>query len=210
MALLGTETGTAAIQRRSADAWIDDPEVQLMQQVREGDLEAFGHLQKLYRPRILGFFFRQIRNRAEAEDLAQEVFLRLFRARQRYRPRASFATWIFHIAHNVARNAQRSKRRKPVVPLVASHLRGQLASGGLCEKTEPPSLSLERTEAVAVVRAAISSLVGRHRRALELHQFQHRTYAEVAAELSVSPKAAKSLLYRARLQLRDLLLPFMS
>jgi RNA polymerase sigma-70 factor (ECF subfamily) len=181
-----------------------------MQRVRTGDQQAFTQLQERYAPRVFGYFCRQLRDRAEAEDLTQEVFLRLYRSRHRYQPRARFATWIFHITQNVARNALRSRRRHPCVHLdpEAPGNRG-LMEVLLSDRADAPSRPLERDELALVVRAAVAELAGRQRTALELHQFHDRTYAEVAAELDMTPKAAKSLLYRARNQLREVLQPFM-
>ena len=83
----------------------------------DGDAEAFGQLVRAYSRRVVGYFCRQIGDRAEAEDLAQDVFLRLYRSRARYQPKARFGTWVFHIMQNVARNAMRYRRRHPVVRL---------------------------------------------------------------------------------------------
>jgi RNA polymerase sigma-70 factor (ECF subfamily) len=181
-----------------------------MLRVRDGDESAFGLLQQRYGPRVFGYFCRQLRDRSEAEDLTQDVFLRLYRSRLRYEPRARFATWIFHITQNVARNALRSRRRHPCVRLdpAAACDRGLLDV--LAEQADAPSQPLERDELAGVVRAAVAELACRQRTALELHQFHDCTYAEVAARLDMTPKAAKSLLYRARNQLREVLLPFMS
>src|ERR1700735_5502450 len=104
-------------QPRSVAAWRNDPEVRLMLRVRDGDGAAFAELEARYRSRVLGWFCRRLGDRIEAEDLTQEVFLRLSRARAGYQPRACFATWVFHITKNVARNALRSRRRRPVVRL---------------------------------------------------------------------------------------------
>ena len=191
--------------------WSDDPDVQLMHRVKEGDDDAFALLQEQYTPRVFGYFCKQLRDRGEAEDLTQEVFLRLYRSRLRYQPRAKFATWIFHITHNVARNAIRSRRRRPCVHLdpEAPASRGLLEAVLVdCEGT--PSRPLERSELACQVRAAVAGLASRQRAAVELHQFHDRTYAEVADELNMSPKAAKSLLYRARNQLRETLTALMA
>jgi RNA polymerase sigma-70 factor (ECF subfamily) len=171
-----------------------------MLRAREGSQEAFAELQRRYAPRVFGYFCRQMKDWADAEDLTQEVFLRLYRSRARYQPRARFATWVFHIAQNVARNARRSRRRRPCVRLTPNaQPEGQLLEGSLCGRADAPSLPLERAELAGVVRAAV-----------ELHQFHDRSYAEVAAQLDMTPKAAKSLLYRARNQLRAVLTPFMT
>jgi RNA polymerase sigma-70 factor (ECF subfamily) len=182
-----------------------------MQNVQEGDTEAFAILRDRYANRVFGYFCKQLRDRSEAEDLTQEVFLRLFRSRLSYQPRARFATWIFHITQNVARNALRSRRRRPCVHLDAeAPAIKSLLEGLLPDKGDEPSRPMERSELAGQVRAAVAELAGRQRTAVELHQFHDRTYAQVAEELDMSPKAAKSLLYRARNQLRETLQPLMS
>lgn len=188
-------------------AYLDDPEVRLMLRVQEGDVTAFDDLVEAYRVRVFGNFYRRLGDRQEAEDLTQEVFLRLYRYRDRYRPRARFATWLFHIAQNVARNALRSRRRRAVLRLdtLQSPREGIVQETQLTDRGEEPSIPLERSELAQVVREAVSALAGRQRVAVELHQFEHRTYAEVAEKLDMTPKAAKSLLYRARNQLREAL-----
>jgi RNA polymerase sigma-70 factor (ECF subfamily) len=202
---------TAIAGRRRRARWIEDPEVLLMLRVQDGDDAAFAELVAHYRMQVFGRFCRWLGDREEAEDLTQDVFLRLYRSRDRYQPRAKFATWLFHIARNVARNALRTRRRRPCLHLEA--LGG--ADGEACgewllpDRGEPPSRPLERAELAGKVRSAVSDLGERQRTAVELHQFQDRTYTEVAAAMAMTPKAAKSLLYRARNQLRATLEPFM-
>src|SRR5215470_4983733 len=94
-----------------------DPDAARMVRVRRGDAAAFAELVQRYWQPIVGRFCRQLGDRQEAEDLAQDVFLRLYRARGRYTPRAKFSTWLFHVARNVARNAVRTRRRHPCRPL---------------------------------------------------------------------------------------------
>ncbi len=181
-----------------------DPEVGLMLRVQEGDDEAFRSLVEHYWSRVFGRLYRQLGDRQEAEDLTQDVFLRLHRSRTRYKPKARFATWLYHITRNVARNALRSRRRRPCVRLsaLAASEGERFEEQLLSDRAEPPSTPIERAEVTGAVRTAVSGLAGRQRTAVELHQFHDCTYAEVAAELDMSPKAAKSLLYRARIQLR--------
>jgi RNA polymerase sigma-70 factor (ECF subfamily) len=199
-----------ATEGRRRAAWLDDPEVRLMQRVQQGDMDSFAELRVRYANRVFGYFCKQLRDRSEAEDLTQEVFLRLFRSRLSYQPRARFATWIFHITQNVARNALRSRRRRPCVHLDAeAPAIKSLLEGLLPDKGDEPSRPMERSELAGQVRAAVAELAGRQRTAVELHQFHDRTYAQVAEELDMSPKAAKSLLYRARNQLRETLQPLM-
>ncbi|MCC6419131.1 MAG: sigma-70 family RNA polymerase sigma factor [Gemmataceae bacterium] len=181
-----------------------DPEIGLMLRVRRDDPGAFAELVEQYWTKVFGRFVRWLGDRQEAEDLAQDVFLRLYRSRQRYEPRAKFATWLFHISRNVARNALRSRRRRPCVRLSALYGPDRDTTGErtLVDGSASPSQPLERSELAGVVRSAVSGLGGRQRTALEMFQFQDRSYAEIAAEMDMSPKAAKSLLYRARNQLR--------
>jgi RNA polymerase sigma-70 factor, ECF subfamily len=182
-----------------------DPEVQLMLRVQRDEPGAFAALVAAYWSRVFGKFVRQVGDRQEAEDLAQDVFLRLYRSRKRYRPRAKLATWVFFIARNVGRNALRRRRRKKLTPV------GLAFDGddfpGLGTLTDDAAAPLERAELARMVRGAVAGLNGRQRRAVEL-QFDDQSYAEIATALAMSPKAAKSLLYRARNELRFALLPF--
>jgi RNA polymerase sigma-70 factor (ECF subfamily) len=181
-----------------------------MLRVQKDEPGAFAELLERYWTRIFGRFYRWLDDRQDAEDLAQEVFLRLYRSRKRYQPCARFATWLFHISQNVARNALRSRRRHPCLSLGSLGFEGEDLPENrfLADRTEAPSRPLERSELAGVVRAAVSDLACRQRTALELYQFEDRTYAEIAAQMDMSPKAAKSLLYRARNQLRSNLSKF--
>jgi RNA polymerase sigma-70 factor (ECF subfamily) len=194
---------------KGKDRWMDDPEVRLMLRVRDGDDDAFAELTARYSARVFGFFCRRLGDRQESEDLTQEVLLRLFRSRQRYQPRARFSTWVFHITQNVARNALRFRQRHPSVRLPATADEADLMNVLLSGSGDAPSRPLERAELASVVRAAVAGLGARQRAALELHQFEDHTYAEVAALLDMTPKAAKSLLYRTRNLLRARLTPIL-
>ncbi len=196
-----------AVKAKRRDRYRDDPEVLLMLRVQDGDETAFAELVDRYRLRVFGRFCRWLGDRAEAEDLTQDVFLRLYRYRDRYQPRARFVTWLFHIARNVALNALRSRGRRRCLQLgmasAGNHSEGDPGEWLLNDRGDPPSRRLERAELARQVRSAVSGLADRQRTAVELHQFQERTYTEVAAAMTISPKAAKSLLYRARNQLRE-------
>jgi RNA polymerase sigma-70 factor (ECF subfamily) len=178
-----------------------------MLRVQRDEPGAFAELLKQYWTRIFGRLFRCFRDRQEAEDLCQEVFLRLYRSRKSYAPTAKLGTWLYHITQNVARNAIRSRRRRPVQrwSSLPAEAPWDQAEQPRRNRIEPPSRVLERRELARLVRAAVSDLACRQRTALELHQFQDHTYVEVAQAMAMSPKAAKSLLYRARNQLRILL-----
>src|SRR5436309_12674612 len=144
----GTATLAARRKARSRNPRAEDPDVRLMLRVRDDDDAAFADLLGRYGSRILGHFFRLLGDRQEAEDLTQEVFLRVYRARKRYQPRARFATWLFHITQNVARNAVRSRRRHPCIPLEVLNgpEDGSWREGLLCDRSEEPSRPVERAE----------------------------------------------------------------
>jgi RNA polymerase sigma-70 factor, ECF subfamily len=187
---------------------VADPEVQLMLRVQRDEPGAFAELVEAYWSRVFGKFIRQVSDRQEAEDLAQDVFLRLYRSRKRYRPRAKLATWIFFIARNVGRNALRRRRRKRLTPVGLPFDREDGPPFfGLTDDAAAPSRPVERDELARVVRGAVAALNRRQRRAVEL-QFEDHTYSEIASALAMSPKAAKSLLYRARNELRFALLTY--
>jgi RNA polymerase sigma-70 factor (ECF subfamily) len=192
------------------NAYRDDPDVGLMLRVQCDDGAAFAELTERYRARVYGHFVKCLGDRQEAEDLTQEAFLRLFRGRKRYQPRARFATWLYHITHNLTCNAIRSRRRRALVHCHSrdAHDRATVWDRAPVACDASPSRPLERAEVADAVRGAVRDLAGRQRAAVELHQFHDRTYAEVAAELDMTPKAAKSLLYRARGQLRVSLAAF--
>jgi RNA polymerase sigma-70 factor (ECF subfamily) len=184
-----------------------DPDAARMMRAGRGDVVAFAELVDRYWPAAVGWFVRQLGDRQEAEDLAQEVFLRLYRARHRYRPRAKFSTWLFHVAANVARNAVRSRRRRPCRP--SGRLCGPQPDDAFSQRYLPdrggdPARPLERAELAGQVRGALEGLAGRQRLALEL-KCEDRTYQEIASRLALSPEATKSLLYRARQQLKETL-----
>jgi RNA polymerase sigma-70 factor, ECF subfamily len=180
-----------------------DPETALMLRVKRDEPGAFAELVEQLSGRVYARLQRLVQDRQDAEDLSQEVFLRLYRARKRYEPRARLSTWLFHITQNVARNGLRARRRHRWLRTGLFDATGDdTAERG--PRVEDAKLdSLERRELAQVLRLAIAELGGRQRQAFEMQQYQDRSYAEIARALSLSPKATKSLLYRARVQLRD-------
>src|ERR1700733_12809626 len=96
-----TATKKTAAAMLPVSVIVDDPEIRLMLRVQRDEAGAFAELVETFWQRIFGRFFRALHDRQEAEDLAQEVFLRLYRSRKRYQPRARFTTWLFHISQNV-------------------------------------------------------------------------------------------------------------
>jgi len=171
-----------------------DPDLELMLRIQDDCEAAFEELVRRHGSRIFGRFLRSCRDRQEAEDLTQETFLRVFRAHRRWQPRAKVATWLDRIAANVARNAARTRQRHAWLEY------------GDAESASPHApLPLEHAELGACVRRALDQLIAKHRRVLELQHFGEKSYVEIARDVNLTPKATKCLLYRARIELRELL-----
>ncbi|MCR4414845.1 MAG: sigma-70 family RNA polymerase sigma factor, partial [Thermoguttaceae bacterium] len=152
-------------------------------------------------------------DRDQAEDLAQEVFLRVYRARKTYHPGAKFATWLFTIVNNVASNALRAQRRRREVSLRV----GESESSGaasldrlvLAPSGQMPARQIDKAEMREIIRLAVSSLNERQRLAVLLCKFEEMSYSDIAETMQMSPQAIKSLLSRARVNLREVLEPYL-
>ena len=184
-----------------------------MLEVGNDSAAAFEELVLRYQDRLVGLMTHLIGNRDQAEDLAQEVFLRVYRARKSYVPGAKFSTWLFTIANNVASNALRTlARRHEVRPEaresgpMGAHPMEHLAQAS---SSMMPVRRLAKAETREIVRLAIESLGERQRMAVLLNKFEGMCYADIAEVMDLSPQAVKSLLARARENLRDVLVPYM-
>lgn len=166
-----------------------------MLRVGEDEPGAFERLVGRYRHRLLGFLNRQLGSNEDAEDMAQEVFLRVFRERKRYWAGSKFSSWLFTIARNLARNALRARRHQSVAPLRDWM---QAADG-------QPSRQVQQQELATVVRRAIAGLDERQRQAVLLNSVEGLAHTDIARILGRTPEAVKSLLYRARANLRKAL-----
>jgi RNA polymerase sigma-70 factor (ECF subfamily) len=195
----------ASIGETSAQLALRDPDIRLMLRVRADEPGAFEELVEHYQSRLVGVMNHLVGNAEEAEDLAQEVFLRVYRARKKYRPRSKFSTWLFTIANNLALNSLRARQRKPVVPLAVND------SGPLGPRPQEqlvhdpgtgPVQKVQKQELAAVIRQALDGLNERQRMAVVLNKFEDMNYAEIAEVMGLSTKAIKSLLSRARVNLR--------
>jgi RNA polymerase sigma-70 factor (ECF subfamily) len=190
-----------------------DPEVRLMLRVRDDDAVAFEELVRRYQSRLITLLQHLVQDRDQAEELAQDVFLRVYRARKSYEPHAKFSTWLFTIAHNVASNALRSMARRSEVHVNVPQS-GELAVKPLDDLAAAPSgwmptRQLDKAELAEVVRAALDALNERQRMALLLSKFEHMSYVDIAETMELSVQAVKSLLSRARDSLRIILEPYM-
>lgn len=186
--------------------FLRDPDVQLMLRAKEGDEAAFNELWEKYHGRLVAVFYHMLRDQESAEDLTQEAFLRIFRARRKYQPTAKFSTWLFRIASNLASNKRRSKGRQREVPLSIND------SGPLGPRPQEklfaeksgmmPSRQMASNEVQQVVQFALQELSDRQRMALLLHKFEGMSYADIGEAMEMSAAAVKSLLSRARESLR--------
>lgn len=201
----------ATAEPRFSTGFLHDPDTRLMLRVQAGDQVAFEQLVKSYQDRLVNVLFHQLGDQQAAEDVAQEVFLRVYRARNTYQPTARFSTWIFHIANNLASNSRRSKfrRREVDVPPTPSGRIQSPAELATDRSAHMPARVFDRNEIQNVVQEAVQSLSERHRMALLLHRFEGMSYADIGAAMELSVPAVKSLLARARESLREKLLPYL-
>ena len=190
-----------------------DPDVRLMLEVRDDDAGAFEELMLRYQGRLVTVLGHLVGNRDQAEDLAQEVFLRVYRSRKSYVPGAKFATWLFTIANNVAANARRSRSRRREVTLEGrdSGPMGARPMEALATASsgQLPTRQLDKAEMRDIVRMALEALNERQRLAVLLNKFEGMSYADIAQTMELTPQAVKSLLSRARGNLRDVLEPYL-
>lgn len=196
----------------SARRYALDPDVRLMLEVRDDNASAFEELVTRYQGRLLTIFRHLVGSREQAEDLAQEVFLRVYRARKSYEPGAKFSTWLYTIANRAAANALRNQSRRHEVTLQPRDS-GPLGTRPLdnllqASSGQMPARQLDKAEMREIVRMAMESLNERQRMAILLSKFEGMSYAEIAEIMELSPQAIKSLLSRARENLREVLQPY--
>src|SRR5215471_2321970 len=184
-----------------------------MLQVRDDSASAFEELMLRYQNRLVTVLEHLVGRRDLAEDLAQDVFLRIYRSRKRYVPGAKFSTWLFTIANNVASNALRSQSRRREVnwkaPAGESTGANTLDQMIQAASSAMPARQADKSEMREVVREAISTLNDRQRMAVLLSKFENMSYEDIAATMEMTPQAIKSLLSRARGNLRAVLEPYL-
>jgi RNA polymerase sigma-70 factor, ECF subfamily len=190
-------------------------DVQLMLDVKAGDEASFELLLHRYRTPLVNFLYRMVRNREQAEDLAQEVFLRVYRAREDYVPSAKFTTWLFRIATNLALNSVRDNRYQKLevsidAPVTVDAEDGDEKPLDIAEKRPNIEQHLVEDARRSMIRHAIDKLPDKQRAAVLLHKYQELDYSEIAKILSCSESALKSLLFRAYEALRVELAPLVA
>jgi RNA polymerase sigma-70 factor, ECF subfamily len=190
--------------------WTQLSDAEIMLRVSDGDDSGFSVLIEKYRKQIVHFMFRMSRNQAVAEELAQEVFLRVYRSRQTYRAEAKFSTWLYRIATNLGVNHARDTKYERTAQNV--YLDQPDAETGTTPDVADSTLSVEqqlvRDERMNAIRKHVMALPERQRSAVLMHKYQEMDYKEIGEVLKLSESATKSLLFRAYQTLRENLKDF--
>lgn len=184
-------------------------DAELMLRVREGDETSFGLLVEKHRNSVVYFLYRMVQNRAIAEELAQEVFLRVYRSRGSYEPTAKFTTWLFRITTHLALNHVRDKRHEKLHDSIDERVE-DAAPRQLATREINVEERLLRDARLGEIRQAIKLLPEKQRSAVLMHKYQEMEYSQIAGALECSESAVKSLLFRAYETLRERLKQFSS
>jgi RNA polymerase sigma-70 factor (ECF subfamily) len=208
---LGARPAMQPEERQGLVASLDPlSDAAIMLRAAAGDESGFNYLAEKYHRPIIHFLFRMVRNQAIAEELAQEVFLRVYRSRQSYRAEARFTTWLYRIATNLAVNHARDTKRERAVRSVYLDATDEQTGTTPDVADDEPSVEqrLLREERMKAIRTHIMALPERQRIAVLMHKYQGMDYRQIGEVLKLSESATKSLLFRAYQTLRDKLKDF--
>lgn len=210
---LALETLVAPAPRAAQDASAaHDTDAALMLRVKRGDMMAFEELVVRYKRPVINFVYRMLPDGAEAEDLAQTVFVQVFKSARRYKPSARFSTWLFTIARNLCLNEIRRRTRHPAQSWEALHEEQGDTLEPLIQgarRTLVTDATL-RAELEVKVGAALADLPENQRAAMLLYTYEDLSYDDIAGVLGCTLSATKSLIHRARETLRARLKPYLS
>jgi RNA polymerase sigma-70 factor (ECF subfamily) len=189
-----------------------DPDASLMLRAKRGDRAAFTELVEKYKQPVMNFIFRSLRDETEAEDLAQNVFLQIYKSRARYKQTAKFSTWLFTIARNLCLNEIRRRSRHPAESLEEMHLEKEDQSRRQFEdkKNVSPPEKLLHGELAQKIEEVLAGLPENQRTAVLLCRQEDLSYEEIAEILDCSLSATKSLIHRGRETLKEKLKPYLS
>lgn len=185
-----------------------DPDVRLMLQVREGDEPSFGILVQKHRNAVVHFLYRMVQEQAVAEELAQEVFFRVYRSRESYEATAKFTTWMFRIATHLALNWLRDERRERAQERLDAAPRGNKEGGDellprqVADRRPTTEERLLHDARLQEIRDAVAALPDKQRAAVLMHKYGEMEYSQIATVFECSESAVKSLLFRAYESLR--------
>jgi len=178
-----------------------DQDLYWMERVAKGDVEAFQALIETHQSRVVGAVAKMLGDEMDAEDIAQQVFIRVWKSAGRYQPTAKFTTWLFKITRNLVFNELRRRKRHPATPLQTEeeeHFFQPVDNGGM-----PPDESLLDLELNDAIQLAIDALPETQRMAIVLRRYEEMPYEEIGHVLGLSVPAVKSVLFRARAELRE-------
>ena len=199
-----------AANRDKVPDWSAMSDAEIMLRVREGDDAGFNVLIQKYHKPIVHFMFRMVHNQAVAEELAQEVFLRVYRSRQTYRAEARFTTWLYRIATNLGVNHARDTKHERAAQNI--YLDQPDPETGTTPDVADPSATVEqdlvKNERMRAIRQHVLALPERQRTAVLMHKYQGLDYKQIGEVLKLSESATKSLLFRAYQTLRERLKDF--
>jgi RNA polymerase sigma-70 factor (ECF subfamily) len=208
---LGVGSATQPEGRQDLAAGLDPmSDAAIMLRAASGDEAGFNYLAEKYHRPIFYFLFRMVHNQAIAEELAQEVFLRVYRSRQSYRAEARFSTWLYRIATNLAVNHARDTKYERVARNVYLDAPDEQTGTTPDVADSEPSVeqNLLREERMKAIRTHVMALPERQRMAVLMHKYQGMDYHEISEVLKLSESATKSLLFRAYQTLRGTLKDF--
>jgi RNA polymerase sigma-70 factor (ECF subfamily) len=182
----------------------------IMLELRAGNMSGFDYLIQKYRKPIVNFMYRMVRNQAVAEELAQEVFLRVYRSRETYRAEARFSTWLYRIATNLGVNHARDTRHERTASTVyLDEVDSETGTTPDVADDEPSAeASMLRRERLNAIRQHVLALPERQRMAVLMHKYEGMDYKQIGDVLKLSESATKSLLFRAYQTLREKLKEF--
>jgi RNA polymerase sigma-70 factor (ECF subfamily) len=188
-----------------------DPDATLMLRVKRGDRAAFAELVEKYKQPVMNFVFRSLRDEIEAEDVAQQVFLQVFKSRARYERTAKFSTWLFTIARNLCLNELRRRSRHPAESLEESHAEheDQPARQYEDKQIHLPTETILHGELAKKIEEALAELPEIQRTAILLCRQDELSYEEIAKILGCSLSATKSVIHRGRETLKEKLKPYL-
>jgi RNA polymerase sigma-70 factor (ECF subfamily) len=190
---------------------IEDLDRQAMQRLAAGHEASLDDLMERHGLRLFHYLRRLMRDEEEANDVAQESFVRVYQHRMEYQPKHKFSTWLYAIATNLARDRLRWRQRRPEVSLEAEHpVSGQALGETLSESGADPSDALIAEERGAMVRNAVAALPEELRTPLILAEYEGHSQAEIGAMLKCTAKAVEMRIYRARQELRKRLAPLLA
>ena len=186
---------------RDAEFSPDAQDIEWMRRVAQGDMRAFESLVEAHQTRVVGTVAKMLGDDTDAEDIAQQVFIRVWKSAARYQPTAKFTTWLFKITRNLVFNELRRRKRHPATPL--EHEEEEHHFQAADQSTMAPDASMLDAEMQNAIQAAIDSLPEAQRMAVVLRRYEDMPYEEIGEVLGLSVPAVKSVLFRARAELRE-------